>query len=848
MSRTLVCSPEDDPDKVYLGSDTETGEEVFLRYEDRALGVTIIGKAGTGKSTVLENQILDDLAHGTPGMVIDPHGQLAEQVIRRATPEQAERIILLEAIRTKPFGLNLLAVREPIDEDDDPVTWAADSVVGAVKRLYGEDDEFLPRLERYLDLAVRTLIPSGLTLLEAPQLFTDKVFRNTCLARVPDAKEREGLEGAWRAFDRLRPEGQITHTEALVNRLERLLTPSLIQGIVGSKRTTVPFDRVLSGNSMLIVSLPSEKLSPERCNFIGALMLCALADRIFARRVVEKPPRLHLYLDEYQRFATSTTADLLTQGRKYEVGLTLAHQDLHQIRDSFIRNSARHAGTLIILAVTRPDAEELAGEFPIKPREEWMETIREIDGTEPKLVPSATQAEDLYLKEHSDPLVDLAARSLLTYGYPKEAKSYRVPPRPDGEVRASVQVSASDVNDLLYKAANGEVTSPEPLTDFLTDALAEIANWDFGWRFVHPRVTRKLTDPPVEFRVDSGYRPKAQGFVYYGFHMESPDLIPTITCLCYLIEQNLTWAERRGRGVLPGYIQSRCPAHHDKQKREAEANHNTRVWEQFDKACREYRLGPLRNWLLVHLQDRQALCDSVYTEAFKRADAALRVAAFADSWWELFKWRGGLDESASGLNRHALLAATAGSWGTHRTETTAAIELLRERLRWLVVLCDGVSKDPILVTSGEQQPSIRTRHILHPRQTEQDALNEFAGKLVHPPERHVAHVRMPQAYHQVKLAAPSASTAPDSQVEQVRKRSQEEYHRRDLWPEPGPPGEPELPRPEQAPGSERRRITRRPRGEQPRSREQPQAEHEEKEGNVANESKEPPLEENGDER
>jgi hypothetical protein len=97
-----------------------------------------------------------------------------------------------------------LAVRDAVDKDDDPVTWAADSVVGAVKRLYGEDDEFLPRLERYLDLAVRTLIPSGLTLLDAPRLFTDKAFRDRCLSRV-DFQEREGLRGAWAAFDRLLP-------------------------------------------------------------------------------------------------------------------------------------------------------------------------------------------------------------------------------------------------------------------------------------------------------------------------------------------------------------------------------------------------------------------------------------------------------------------------------------------------------------------------------------------------------------------------------------------------------------------------------------------------------------------
>jgi hypothetical protein len=110
-----------------------------------------------------------------------------------------------------------------------------------------------------------------------------------------------------------------------------------------------------------------------------------------------------------------------------------------------------------------------------------------------------------------------------------------------------------------------------------------------------------------------------------------------------------------------------------------------------------------------------------------------------------------------------------------------------------------------VVPSGEQQPNIRTHHIVHPRQTEQDALNEFAGKLVHPPERHVAHIRMPHSYHRVKLVGPMASVAPPFQVDRVRKRSQEEYQTPDLRDEVEPPliGE----------ETEGRRISRRPRSQ-----------------------------------
>src|SRR5436853_7940736 len=109
------------PASVLLGTDTTTRDPVFLPYAARDRGVALIGKSGTGKSSLLEHLILADLEHGTPGIVIDPHGLLVERVMHLATPEQAERIFLLEAVRSAPFGLNLLAVRKPLDDEDDPV-------------------------------------------------------------------------------------------------------------------------------------------------------------------------------------------------------------------------------------------------------------------------------------------------------------------------------------------------------------------------------------------------------------------------------------------------------------------------------------------------------------------------------------------------------------------------------------------------------------------------------------------------------------------------------------------------------------------------------------------------------
>jgi hypothetical protein len=311
---------------VLLGYDRASDEPVVLRYQDRDRGVSVIGKSGTGKSSLLEHLILADLERGTSGMVIDPHGRLAERIVRLAPPEHAQNIVLLEVNEEHPFGLNLLDVDR---SKGDYVTLAADSVLEAVKKLHGEGDTFQPRLEYWLDLAIRAVIKNNGTLVEVPHLFLDKSFRQTYLKNVTDS----GVLREFEDYDSLRPGEQRNQVESVINRLARTCRAEAFKQILGSKKTTVPFDKILSGQTMLIVSLPAETLSEDACNFLGSLLLCALKQRIMKRTVTTgEPPRLHLYLDEYQRFASRVTQDLLTQGRKYGAGITIAHQDLLVLR------------------------------------------------------------------------------------------------------------------------------------------------------------------------------------------------------------------------------------------------------------------------------------------------------------------------------------------------------------------------------------------------------------------------------------------------------------------------------------------------------------------------------------
>src|SRR5512144_2178114 len=281
-----------------LGRDVRSGEAVELPDTARRRGVTVIGKTGTGKSTLLEQLLLADLREGTPAVVIDPHGRLASRVLSLAPHNVTDRLILLEPWPDRPFRLNLLDCPDP--HNATALDRTVDHTVEVFKKLFDRSGEYLTRLERDLDAAIRTVIPNRGTLLDVLRVFGDPQLRARYRAAVRD----DTVQEYWDFFERLGREAeQARQVEATVNRLYKLLAPQLIRQFVDTATTTVPFDAVLAGNRMLLLSIPARDLTPQRCNFLGALFLGALTDRIFAREAaITDPPRLHLYIVEFARF------------------------------------------------------------------------------------------------------------------------------------------------------------------------------------------------------------------------------------------------------------------------------------------------------------------------------------------------------------------------------------------------------------------------------------------------------------------------------------------------------------------------------------------------------------------
>ncbi len=718
---------------VVIGADRKTGKPVALPYKARVLHTAIVANTGAGKSTLLSNLISADLRAGTPAMVIDPHGDLAHQVIGSASAKDAQRIIHLDPSCNPVFGLNLLTCSDPSNHRQ--VTGAVNSVIATLKTLYKQADQFVPRLEKYIDLAARTVIPNGLTLPDVPRVLISDEFRRSCLRNIADTAVRHALNERWIQYDQLRTPEQMQHIEAVGNRLDRLFADETISQMAGSPETTVPFEEILYGNKLLIFSLSSSQdVDDEWFDLIGAMVLCVFARGVFARhKAGVKPDRVHLYIDEYERFATTTTGKMLTQGRKFGVGFTFAYQNLSQVTDPKVRGAVRGARTLIVGRVSRPDADEVAGEFPFEGTPEWTDWVKHPTETVDKKIVVASPITWLCTVGHSDPRVIAARDILFRVQYRGEGLLSLYRPEMDP---VPIQMEEDDpeyvlVNKLLADVMKG--FTPAVLRARLLEVLYQFTSplreFDGGGRRGDPQSSASCVRHNV-LGMSNGNKSdmKALG-EWLDLHL------------------NARYKKAFLDGIEPSLLPPCRPAPPDEWFR-----HRTSVDE-------DHNCGKLHVYSNMFYRNPYSVAD-----VFSDADTTLAYVAGNISK-EKPKYDGWVRSwEATEQRRRDTIEH-------YRHE----IAILRRRMRCVVLLCEGLAEHPIWENSGEQIP--KRFHVVHPKQPEQDARNKFAGRLVNPgdpddpDDQWIAHVRLPSgAHHEVTLAPPTTDAVDLSQVEAVRDR------------------------------------------------------------------------------
>lgn len=325
-----------------------------IEQPDRLSHVYVIGKTGVGKSTLLETLATGDLRAGRGFMLVDPHGDLAERVSDAARPILGDRLIYVDAADAQqPYGYNpLRRVR------DDRIPLAAAGLLDALKKLW--PDAWGVRMEHVLRNSLFALLEQDRARLpDILRLYSDKDFRRSIVSRLRNPVVQRFWKKEFEAYpDRLRAEA----VAPIQNKLGALLTDPRLYRVFVSAPTDLHFRKLMDEGGVVIANLAKGRLGEDAASILGGFLVSTIGLAALSRAdgaASERRP-FFLYVDEFQTFTTLAFVNLLPELRKYGLGLTMAHQYLHQL-DPDIRHAVLgSAGTLIAFRVGAEDAGILA--------------------------------------------------------------------------------------------------------------------------------------------------------------------------------------------------------------------------------------------------------------------------------------------------------------------------------------------------------------------------------------------------------------------------------------------------------------------------------------------------------
>jgi hypothetical protein len=343
--------------RLILGENVHQGriETVSLGIEQRLRHMHLIGATGTGKSTLLLNLIVQDIKYGQGLAVLDPHGDLIDQIIGHIPENRFQDVILFDPSDADwPVGFNILSASSDIEKNV-----LASDLVGLFRRF---STSWGDQMTSVLGNAVLAFLESerGGTLIDLKRFLVENDFRKTYLASVSDP---EVIYYWQKEFPLLKGNPQAS----ILTRLNSFLRVKLIRNIV-AQRQGLNFEEILNGKKIFLGKLAQGLIGEENSYLLGALIVSKIQQVAMARQARSHSERqdFFLYIDEFHNFVTPSLASILSGARKYHLGLVLAHQELRQLwnRDTELANSViSNPGTRICFRLGDFDAQKLADGF-----------------------------------------------------------------------------------------------------------------------------------------------------------------------------------------------------------------------------------------------------------------------------------------------------------------------------------------------------------------------------------------------------------------------------------------------------------------------------------------------------
>ncbi|TAK04774.1 DUF87 domain-containing protein [Patescibacteria group bacterium] len=351
---------------IVLGAVNYRGEDTLVRIKkpDRRRHVYIIGKSGSGKSVLIENMALQDIANGDGVCVVDPHGDLVEHILEQMPENRIDDVIVFDpSDLDRPIGLNMLEV-----ESEEQKDFAVQEMIAIFYKLF-PPEMIGPMFEHNMRNVMLTLMAdaeeSG-TIAEIPRMFSDADFQKQWVAKVTDPVVRAFWEKEMAKTSDFHKSEMLGY---LISKVGRFVENTMMRNIIGQRLSGFSIREAMDKKKVLLVNLSKGKTGEVNANLLGLIIVSKLQMAALSRADLPEDQRhdFYLYIDEFQNFITDSIATILSEARKYRLNLIIAHQYMGQLvqnNDTKIRDAViGNVGTMMLFRIGIEDAEMLEKEF-----------------------------------------------------------------------------------------------------------------------------------------------------------------------------------------------------------------------------------------------------------------------------------------------------------------------------------------------------------------------------------------------------------------------------------------------------------------------------------------------------
>lgn len=371
LAYKVLPAPIDLPlEGILLGNNVYRGvkREVRMLRKDRMRHHYVIGQTGTGKSVFLGWMVRQDIRNGEGVCVIDPHGDLIDDILNFVPKERARDIVVFDpSDQERPMGLNILEAKTPQHRD-----MASSQATEIFIKLFG-DEIFGPRIQHYFRNACLTLMEDedeGATLIDVPRIFVDDEFMKYKVSKVKNPVVKSFWDHEYASTGERERQEMIPYFSA---KFGPFITNTIMRNTIGQTRSAFDFREIMDSGKILLIKLSKGAIGDLNTQLLGLVIVARLQMAAMSRVDIpeEKRRDFYLYVDEFQNFATESFCSILSEARKYHLALIMAHQYINQlvvskfgqtttqIRDAVFGN----VGTMMSFKIGAEDAEYMAKEY-----------------------------------------------------------------------------------------------------------------------------------------------------------------------------------------------------------------------------------------------------------------------------------------------------------------------------------------------------------------------------------------------------------------------------------------------------------------------------------------------------